>query len=402
MTSAPSRHRWWLLGSLWSLYAAFGLVAGSLAPLLERVRLDLDMSQSAMGAALGAWPFVYLFVAIWAGRVLDRVGLRWGLAIGAAGIALSGFARALAQGPVSLWFAVALFGLGGPFVSVGAPKLVAEHFGDAERGRAVGLYSTASSLGNVIALVAAVPLRSALGSWRWVVAVFALGAVLAGLVWIWVGRAERPSAERGEPAAPALDLLRDTTVRWVMVLAVGAFFVSHSLGGWMPEMLREVGWSETGASWLVAAGILFGILGSLVVPPLATPARRGPMLAGVFLLLGGCVWLLLAQTPAAHVAAMPVMGMTRVTLVPIAMLILMSAPGINAQKMGAAGGLFFTAGEVGGVAGPWLTGVTRDLGSDFRWSVLMLSVLAVGLAVAALVAARQPVPSSDARVVPHP
>ena len=82
MSVPTSRRRWWMLGSLWTLYASFGLVAGSLAPLLDRVRVDLDMSRSAIGAALGAWPFVYLFVAIGAGRILDRIGLRWGLALG--------------------------------------------------------------------------------------------------------------------------------------------------------------------------------------------------------------------------------------------------------------------------------------------------------------------------------
>ena len=168
MNHIESRHRWWMLGSLWLLYASFGLVAGSLAPLLERVRLDLGMSRAAIGAALGAWPFVYLFMAIGAGRILDRIGLRWGLLLGVLGVAASGFARAGAQGTLSLWLAVALFGFGGPFISVGAPKLVAEWFGEAERGRAVGVYSTASSMGTVIALLTAGPLREAFGSWRWV------------------------------------------------------------------------------------------------------------------------------------------------------------------------------------------------------------------------------------------
>ena len=397
-----TNRRWWLLASLWSLYASFGLVAGSLAPLLARVRVDLGMSRTAMGAALGAWPFAYLFVAIGAGRLLDRIGLRWGLAIGAAFIAISGFTRALAQGPVSLWCAVAIFGLGGPFISVGAPKLVAEHFAEDERGRAVGIYSTASSLGAVVALVVAVPMRSTFGSWRWVVVVFAACSVIAGLVWVWVGRDEGAVSLPDEGEALAFDLLRDRTVRWVMVLAVGAFFVSHSLGGWMPDMLRQVGWSESGASWVVAIGVLCGIGGALVLPPLASATRRGPMLASLFVLLAGGMWLLVLDAPALHVVAAPIIGMARVTLVPISMLILMSSPGVDARRMGVAGGLFFTAGEMGGVAGPWMTGFARDLGSDFVPAVAMLSVLALALAVAALAAARQRLPSSHARAVSNP
>ena len=165
MTGSAHR-KWWVLGSLWTLYASFGLVAGSLAPLLSHIRVELNMSHAAMGAALGAWPFVYLAVSAIAGKLLDRYGLRVGLAAGSVLIGASGLLRALAQSGSSLWLAVAVFGLGGPFISVGAPKLVTEWFSADERGLAVGLYSTASSLGAITALVIADPLRVVTGDWR--------------------------------------------------------------------------------------------------------------------------------------------------------------------------------------------------------------------------------------------
>ena len=77
MTGSAHR-KWWVLGSLWTLYASFGLVAGSLAPLLSHIRVELNMSHAAMGAALGAWPFVYLAVSAIAGKLLDRYGPRIG------------------------------------------------------------------------------------------------------------------------------------------------------------------------------------------------------------------------------------------------------------------------------------------------------------------------------------
>lgn len=387
--AATATSRWSLLASLWSVYASFGLVAGSLAPLLERVRLDLGMSRAAIGAALGAWPFVYLFVAIRAGRILDRVGVRWGLVVGVAAIAASAVARSLAQGPVTLWLAVAVFGIGGPFVSIGAPKLVAEAFDEAERGRAVGIYSTAAPLGTALALVLAGPLNEATDSWRWVMVVFGGLSIAAGAGWLVVSRAAGlgPTSAGGS-ADPSLDLLADRTVRWVMVLAVGSFFVAHSLGGWMPEMLRTSGWSETGAAWLVAAGVLCGLVGSVVVPPLAHGRRRGPVLVLVLLVIALAVWPLLGEVRVAHVAVTLLLGVARVLLVPLSMLLLMSAPAVDAKRMGAAGGLFFTAGEIGGVSGPWITGVTRDLADDFRWSCLTLSIVAVGLTIAARQATR--------------
>ncbi len=147
ISNTSLQRRWWVLASLWTLYASFGLVAGSLAPLLSHIRNDLNMSHAAMGAALGAWPFVYLAVSAVVGKVLDRVGVRVGLALGAALIGMSGLLRGAAQSGTGLWLAVAVFGLGGPFISIGAPKLVTQWFTSQERGLAVGVYSTAPSVG---------------------------------------------------------------------------------------------------------------------------------------------------------------------------------------------------------------------------------------------------------------
>ncbi|MBM46281.1 MAG: MFS transporter, partial [Acidimicrobiaceae bacterium] len=233
-----SSSRWLVLGSLWALYASFGLVAGSLAPLLSQIRLDLGMSHAAMGAALGAWPFVYLAVSAIAGKLLDRYGLHVGLAAGAVLISASALLRAGAQSGTTLWFAVAVFGLGGPFISIGAPKLVTEWFAAEERGLAVGLYSTASSLGAITALVIADPLRVATGHWRWVMVIFAAISLTSGLLWVVVS-SQNPLRNKPELIDDQHEgLWRDPTVRRILFLAFAIFFVGHALNGWMPEMLR--------------------------------------------------------------------------------------------------------------------------------------------------------------------
>jgi cyanate permease len=359
-----------MLGSLWSLYAVFGLIAGSLAPLLERIRVELDMSRSAMGAALAAWPFVYLFVSIKAGRVLDRIGLRSGLGIGIISIVASGFLRACAQGSISLWFAVAVFGLGGPFISIGAPKLVAEWFG--------------KPTGAMLALVLADPLRVALGGWRPVLAVFATMGIIVGAVWLWVSRKPSPRQVDLESHLPTSELLKDRTVQLVLVLAFGSFFFSHSMGGWMPDMLQDVGWTERGSSWLAAVGVAFGILSALCIPGRVPEKQRPKALAALYLMVAIAVWALATEISIAHLVAVPLIGVARVTYVPLAMLILMSAPKVSTKTIGAAGGLFFTAGEVGGVSGPWITGVARDAASSFTLAIGMLSGLAIVLSVLAI------------------
>ena len=122
-------YRWVLLGGVWLLYFAFGMTVAAMAPLVQPIRAELGLSDAAMGSILGAWPLVYIVSAMPCGAFLDRAGPRWALFAAALIIALSGVMRAVADGYVSMFVAVALFGIGGPLISIGAPKLVSESSG---------------------------------------------------------------------------------------------------------------------------------------------------------------------------------------------------------------------------------------------------------------------------------
>ena len=379
--TSPHR-RWWVLASLWMLYASFGLVAGSLAPLLSHIRNDLNMSHAAMGAALGAWPFVYLAVSAVVGKLLDRVGVRVGLALGAALIGASGLLRGAAQSGTGLWFAVAVFGLGGPFISIGAPKLVTQWFTSEERGLAVGVYSTAPSVGWIVGLVIADPLRILFGDWRWVMVTFACASLLSALFWISVGGSNPDAVMPRSHNESSSALWGDPTVKRLLFLAFMIFFLGHALTGWMPEMLHSGLWSTRGAAWLTATGLGMGVIGSLLIPGRVAPRSRPQVLVAMFGAMSVAVWALAMTPQLVQVVAVVIIGIVRVSSIPMAMLLLMSAPRVSDVRMGAAAGLFFTAGELGGVTGPWFIGIARQNSVDFVPAVAMLSLVALVSAVA--------------------
>jgi MFS transporter, CP family, cyanate transporter len=384
-------HRWWMLAGLSAVYASFGMVSGSLAPVLTRVRDDLGASESALGLALGAWQFVYLFTALPSGRLLDRIGLRRGVLVGGLVIAASALLRATAQGPVTLWLAVGLFGVGGPLVSIGAAKLVAGWFAAGERSKAVGIYSTAAPAGSMFSLLTAeniwIPL---FGSWRWVLVAFAAVALLTVIGW-WLISTSAPFAEipmaEGD-AAGGLSLLRDPAVRWVMVFTVGTFFIGHGLGNWLPTMLVEAGWSKSLSNLVVGLGVACGIVGSLTIPRRVRPERAAR--AQGWLLAATAATLMMVASSADVVRLVGVLstGVVRFSLVPVGLLMLMATRSVSPDRMGAAGGLFFTAGEIGGVLGPYALGSLRESSGDFDSSLMLLVGLAATLAVLTLVARR--------------
>ncbi|MCH8155783.1 MAG: hypothetical protein IH786_11115, partial [Proteobacteria bacterium] len=59
---APAVHpyRWVMLAGVWLLYLCFGLIAAAMAPLVKPITEELDLSHSAMGGILGAWPLSYI------------------------------------------------------------------------------------------------------------------------------------------------------------------------------------------------------------------------------------------------------------------------------------------------------------------------------------------------------
>ena len=95
-----------------------------------------------------------------------------------------------------VWVGVFLFGLGGPLVSIGAPKFVSMSFGAHRRTRAVSAYVTAPPLGATVAAAGAhsvfIPL---FGSWRGAFSLYGVFALGSTVVWATVRtRGRRPQA----------------------------------------------------------------------------------------------------------------------------------------------------------------------------------------------------------------
>ena len=109
MTSRNNGYRWVMLLGVWLLYFSFGLAVTSIAPLVEPIRSDLDISYTAIGVILGIWQFVYIGSAIPCGMLLDKLGPNLALIIGGIIITISMFFRAVAPDFAAMVMAVMLF-----------------------------------------------------------------------------------------------------------------------------------------------------------------------------------------------------------------------------------------------------------------------------------------------------
>ena len=60
---------------------------------------------------------------------------------------------------------------------------------------------------------------------------------------------------------------------------------------------------------------------------------------------------------------------------PVLTLTLMDMPEVGAERMGTAGGLFFSIGEIGGFLGPFLMGYLKDLTGSFLSGIFLLTII---------------------------
>jgi cyanate permease len=382
---------WVLLLGLWLCYFAFGAIAASTAPLVIQIQADLDLSYAAIGSIMGAWQFVYIGAAIPAGVLLDRLGGRWALLIGTSIIGLSAISRAWAEDYWSLLLAVMLFGLGGPIVSSGAPKVVTEIYQGTRRGLAMGIYMTGPTLGGILTLTLTHSiLLPVLESWRALMVLWGTVALLAGSFWFviatGIGRqvtgfsyAARPRASSTGSRVALGSLFRIPGVTLILVMSVGVFLINHGLNNWLPEMLRHGGMTMTQAGYWAALPMLIGILGSLTIPRLATPQRRFAILMGLCLAAAFASLLLTFTHPAFITSALLIQGLVRSSLMTVLILTLMELPGLDPQKAGTASGLFFSAAEIGGVLGPLTLGFTYDLSGGFNAGLYGLTAVCVAM-----------------------
>lgn len=379
---APHPYRWAALFGVWLIYYSFGLCIASMAPLVSDISDDLGVSNTTMGLILGAWQLTYIAAALPLGTLIDRTGVALGLLVSAVVMASSLALRGAADSEMTLFAAVCVFGLGGPLISIGAPKLIALWFTGASRGMAMGIYMTGPALGGITAFSLANPvLLPMTGSWRGVMWFLACCVLSAGIIWWLISRhpeaRKRDGKVSGLSKAGSLAAFREIagipTVQIVLLMSIGIFTLNHGLNNWLPEILRAKGMSATLAGYWASIPTIVGVIGALTIPRWATPERRIPIMFALFAAIL-IATLLLHMAPGTGLATgLVLQGIARSSMMTVAILLLMEAPGVPPERAGMAGGMFFTVAEIGGVAGPLTIGLASDASGGFGLPLVLFS-----------------------------
>ena len=270
---APSRAKSqtppWLVGLCLSRLA-LSVIFNAYAGVMPLVRGEWRMSAAKAATIQSAWHLGYLVSLFVVGILADRYGARRTYLVSSVIAALA--AVAFATGSHGYASALVLYGLAG--VCSGGSytpglALIYLHIEPANRGRAMGWFLAASSLGYAAAL-GAIAVLVAFASWRAALVVAASAAVLgASLGWIALrGLRDPVPGEESLPAGPwqaIVETLRDQAAmacNWAYTFHCWELFV---VWAWLPSFLAAAAGGTVGrfgGSWGIGVAGLAHVLGA--------------------------------------------------------------------------------------------------------------------------------------------
>jgi CP family cyanate transporter-like MFS transporter len=371
-------------------------VATSLGPVLHEIRSSEHMSGAVAGLLTTIPVLCFGAVAPLAALLSRRLGIARTIALVLCAI-VAGLLVRVAGGVALLFAGTVLAAAGAACGNVLLPVVVRRSFSD-RIGRMSALYTTA--LVGVAALAAGVtvPLSHAIGhGWRGGLAIWAVPALLAAVVWLPQLRRDPPPPPSAVAAVRMRALTRDPITWHLTIFFALQSFGFYALLAWMPSIFQSHGLSSTTAGLLLGLAGIMAVPAALLIPLLAARAReQGPIaLATALVTLAGYTGLLLAPAGAPELWAVLVgFGQGASFPLVLTMLVLRSGsarltPALSTHVQG--GGYLLAA------AGPFLFGALHDATGSWTVSIVMLMAALVPQVLTGIGAGRDRTVSATAR-----
>jgi predicted MFS family arabinose efflux permease len=339
----------------WRVLAAFVLVTSAnqmlwltFAPITTDAARHYDVSEGSIGALSAVFPLLYVLLAIPAGFALDR-WFRGSVMTGAVLTAVGGLLRLVGDSFGWVLLGQLVIAFAQPLVTNSVAKVAGAYTTDEDRPLGIAVCSAGLFAGFLIAFGtgAAFGGSSGLRSLLLVQALYAvLGAALltAGL--------RRPGRAVEIPAASGLASLRavwaDRVLRVTTGLVVVGFGVFVGLTTWLQALLEPDGISADTAGVLLIVMVLAGVVGSVVLPPIAH--RRGlerqVLLASLLVTATGAALLAFVHAPVALGLVLACMGLLLLATLPVVLEVVERRAG---PASGTAAALLWMAGNAGGL-----------------------------------------------------
>ena len=221
--------------------------------------LDLGAGAAAVGVLAALFAAFPLLLAVHAGRISDRYGVRMPMAVGSLGMA-AGLVLPLAGGGLPALFLVpALIGLGHIYFHVSVHNLVGALGGEAERTRNFATFSLGSSIAAFIGPSAA-GFAIELAGYRTAFPLLAAVVALPALYLFFARGMPRGGAHGEAEGRSAFDLLAIPALRRTLILSGVALTGIELFSFYLPIYGRAIGLSPSAIGMILSTYALAGFV----------------------------------------------------------------------------------------------------------------------------------------------
>ncbi len=268
------RFRW----LIWLSLAEIGtmLVFNNYSALLPILQKEWSLSNSEAGWIFSSYQIGYILAVVLLTSLTDYVDTKYIYILTSFWAGLAGILFSIcAEGFYSAMVFRTLMGIGFAGTYMPGLRMVSERFEPSERGRAVGIYVGAFTLGASISLFLT-GMLNALFSWRFAFFITSLGPIAGGIVALFTLREEGKTKPREEERIPLKEVLKNRQALRMIGGYAAHMWEMFGMRGWIVAFLtaclltahydlgRAVTLSAAIAGVVTLAGSLSNTLGGIL------------------------------------------------------------------------------------------------------------------------------------------
>ena len=382
------RMPWGILTSAWLLAFAMFSPMFCVPPAAHILKEELLLTHTQTSLLFTAPILMIVALAIPAGIISDRIGVKKATGIGIILIAVGAMLRGTADSTFSLLAFTFIYGAGFGWCYPNLAKLVSTWVPQQRAGMAMGILTTGIMTGAGLALAITMPVIFPItNTFQGIFFIWGIVPVVAAIVW-WVMVKQPPHSVIHTQLGSTNNISFRRTLRNKHLWLLTAVFALHNIfvytwAGWAPTLMMLKGATANLAGLLTSITIWASIPVSLLMPRLAYKlGLRKPFLWIPAIALAVAALGARAVTLDMSWIIMVVVGVATGTQFPI--ILALPVEMVPKEQVGAASGLVLSVGYIGGIIGPLIGGRILDVTGSLSLSLVVLIGVSVAMAIVAI------------------
>jgi MFS family permease len=394
-----SPQRWWLLVLLFVAmlisYMHRSALSVAIGAKSSSMTTDLHLSEASIGLLLSGFFWVYSFMQVPSGWLVDRFGVKRAYSLGYAFWSITSACTGLVNSFATLIGLRIALGTGQAISFPASSRAVANWFQDRERGTVTGIYLTGVRFGTALSSIVGVYFLARY-NWKWFFIVIGLAPLIWLLPWWrfltkWETASAKEDGAKSAKMVSFIDGLGLLRRRSVFGIFLGFFAYDYAwfvFITWLPRYLtKERGFTDSemaiysAAPFLLMSAVI--IVAGLLSDWLVRQGREEKLVRKIFILVGLAVGCLIVPAGMVHDK------MSAVWLLTISLCGLgicspntwtLTQAVCDKKIVGTVSGIQNFGGNLGGILAPSLTGFIVHTTGSFALALgLVGAVLVLGL-----------------------